>query len=302
MNDIVQVMGTIRPALRAGLLLACMLLVPVRGRLCAQGAAPDGHAGWTVRGTNTGIVWTSKKYVHSAYGNQVVNVLDVDPSLAVLRPVRTATDTAYESVLSMGTRTAALAGVNGGFFCYTQNDICGPNACSSPPNCPAPVYPLSLLIVSDSVYSSNCTPRTSFGITDAGAPVIAQVVGNQGWPGVAWAIGAGPNLVTGGVKKITQEGFCWYTESAPRTAVATTTAGHILLVTIDGRYAGADGMTIDMLATFLIKELKVASAMNLDGGGSSTMFYGGRIVNHPSDTTCNGCCRCVYDGLFAFPK
>ncbi|MBS1912831.1 MAG: phosphodiester glycosidase family protein [Bacteroidetes bacterium] len=302
MNDINRLMEGVRAVRYVAFFIACMLLAPARDPLRAQGAAPAGRAGWTVRGTNTGVVWTSKKYVHSAYGNQVVNVLDVDPSLAVLRPVRTASDTAYESVLSMGTRTAAIGGVNGGFFCYTQNDICGPNACSSPPNCPAPVDPLSLLIVADSLYSTNCGPRTSFGITDAGAPVIAQVVGSQGWPGVAYAIGAGPNLVTGGVKKITQEGFCWYTESAPRTAVATTGAGHILLVTIDGRYTGADGMTIDMLATFLVRELKVTNAMNLDGGGSSTIFYGGRIVNHPSDTTCNGCCRCVYDGLFAFPK
>jgi exopolysaccharide biosynthesis protein len=40
------------------------------------------------------------------------------------------------------------------------------------------------------------------------------------------------------------------------------------MVTVDGRSQEAKGMTIDELATFLITELHVVSAMNFDGGGS----------------------------------
>jgi exopolysaccharide biosynthesis protein len=133
-------------------------------------------------------------------------------------------------------------------------------------------------------------------------PKIQQIGCGQDWPGVKYAIGAGPNLVTNSRKNITQEEFVWYTEKAPRTAVATTSGGHTLLVTIDGRATGADGMTIDMLADFLVGEFHVVSAMNLDGGGSTTMYLGGKIVNKPSDQACDGCCRCVYDGLFVYMK
>src|SRR5262249_30766293 len=155
-------------------------------------------------------------------------------------------------------------------------------------------------IVSGTQYSTNCAKRTSFGLPSSGPPEINQIGSGQGWPGVNYAIGAGPNLVTNKQKHITQEGFCWYGESAARTAVATTSSGQILFVTVD-KGAGADGMTIDMLATFLIGEFQVVSAMNFDGGGSTTMYFNGGIVNKPSDTSCDGCCRCVYDGLFVYP-
>ena len=258
---------------------------------------------WMVRSNPPGVVLMSKTFKGSPYGDQVVNVLFVDPTVTTLQSVRTQYNNKYESVLSMGKRTNALAGVNGGFFCYTTNDICGTTACTSPAQCPTnQVDGLSLLIVSGQQLSTNCALRTSFGLLSSGAPQIKQIASGQGWSGVNYAIGAGPNLVTNGVKNITQEGFCWYAESAPRTAVATTPAGEIVLVTVDGRYPGADGMTIDGLANFLIGEFNVVSAMNFDGGGSTTMYYNGAVVNKPSDTSCDGCCRCVYDGLFVYSK
>jgi exopolysaccharide biosynthesis protein len=129
--------------------------------------------------------------------------------------------------------------------------------------------------------------------------MIKQVAPYQGWPEVRDAIGAGPNLVTNGVKNITIEGFDWYQQKAPRTAVALNQAGHVLLVTVDGRYSGADGMTLDVLAGFLINELQAASGMNFDGGGSTTMYVSKQgIVNKPS----GGCDRSLYNGLFAYPK
>src|SRR5437870_10857954 len=92
----------------------------------------------------------------SPYGNQVVNILFVDPTVVTLQSVKTQYPTKYESVLSMGKRTNALAGINGGFFCYTTNDICGPTACTSPAQCPAnQVDGLSLLIVSGQPLSTN---------------------------------------------------------------------------------------------------------------------------------------------------
>lgn len=272
-----------------------------RQRIVSAGQSCPEH--WTCERRFPGVVWLARKYVKpSSYGDQIVNVLAVDPALIALRAVRTKYDNKYESVLSMGRRTEALAGVNGGFFCHEQNDICASNASTSPPNCPPSVQPLSLLIMSGVTYSFNCASRTSLGITKEELPKIQQIGCGQDWPSVTYAIGAGPNLVTSGRKNITKEGFVWYTEQAPRTAVAMTSDGNLLLVTIDGRTAGADGMTIDMLADFLISEFRVVSAMNLDGGGSTTMYLGGKIVNKPSDQSCDGCCRCVYDGLFVYAK
>ena len=69
----------------------------------------------------------------------------------------------------------------------------------------------------------------------------------------------------------------------PRTAVGIRRDGSLIFVVVDGRQEGLSvGMTLPELAGFL-KEQGAWEAYNLDGGGSSTMVVGGRIVNSPSD-------------------
>ena len=73
----------------------------------------------------------------------------------------------------------------------------------------------------------------------------------------------------------------------PRSAVCITKKGKILFVTVDGRSEGrADGINIPELA-HLLKVLEGKDAINLDGGGSTTLWLSGRpengIVNYPCD-------------------
>lgn len=70
----------------------------------------------------------------------------------------------------------------------------------------------------------------------------------------------------------------------PRTAVGLSRDGRTMFfVVADGRRPDVPGMTLPELARFLADELQVCRAMNLDGGGSSAMWVGERIVNRPSD-------------------
>jgi len=72
----------------------------------------------------------------------------------------------------------------------------------------------------------------------------------------------------------------------PRTAVAVTGDNRLLLITIDGRSFQGYGMTIPETAE-LLANLGAEFALNLDGGGSTTMWIKGKtensIVNYPSD-------------------
>ena len=72
----------------------------------------------------------------------------------------------------------------------------------------------------------------------------------------------------------------------PRTAIGRTGKHRILLVTLDGRTEQAAGMTISELADMMIS-LNCRDALNLDGGGSTTMWISGQpfngIVNMPCD-------------------
>ena len=72
----------------------------------------------------------------------------------------------------------------------------------------------------------------------------------------------------------------------PRTVLAVTRGGRLLLVTIDGRLSTAKGMTCAQMQDFLDRFFNPAYAINMDGGGSTAMFVAGNgIVNYPCDGT-----------------
>ena len=69
----------------------------------------------------------------------------------------------------------------------------------------------------------------------------------------------------------------------PRTMIGTHPDGSIWLVTVDGRQPDVSaGMTLVELRQ-LAGRLGLREALNLDGGGSTTMWAGGAVVNSPSD-------------------
>ena len=69
----------------------------------------------------------------------------------------------------------------------------------------------------------------------------------------------------------------------PRTAIGVVADNHLLVVVVDGRSAGySAGASMTELAT-LMKGLGAVTAYNLDGGGSSTLYFDGEVVNRPSN-------------------
>ncbi len=101
------------------------------------------------------------------------------------------------------------------------------------------------------------------------------------WTGVMDMIAGNPTLLENG--NITATGcptsFC---NRHPRTGVGVTPEGKLLLVTVDGRQRRSVGMTPRQFAK-LFRRLGARWALNLDGGGSTTMFVKGGLVNRPSD-------------------
>lgn len=77
-------------------------------------------------------------------------------------------------------------------------------------------------------------------------------------------------------------GPAFITTKHPRTLIGVDRRGDIWLVVVDGRQATSGGMTFADLQR-LADRLELTDALNLDGGGSSTMVVGTRIVNRPSD-------------------
>ena len=104
-----------------------------------------------------------------------------------------------------------------------------------------------------------------------------------------WEVMAcGPLLVDEGQAATYAEGIpeweSFYDKRHPRTVLGKDAAGGVWLVVVDGRFPGeAEGMTIAEL-TDLCKRLGLTEALNLDGGGSSTLWtLPGGVLNHPCD-------------------
>ncbi|WP_374975008.1 phosphodiester glycosidase family protein [Microbacterium trichothecenolyticum] len=69
----------------------------------------------------------------------------------------------------------------------------------------------------------------------------------------------------------------------PRTAVGVIDENHLVFVVVDGRQSGySEGVTLSELADIMLA-LGATTAYNLDGGGSSTMYFDGEVINSPSN-------------------
>ena len=67
----------------------------------------------------------------------------------------------------------------------------------------------------------------------------------------------------------------------PRTGIGITDENHFIFIVVDGRQQGySKGVTMEEFAR-MFKDLGCASAYNLDGGGSSVMYFMGEVVNNP---------------------
>ncbi|RKY56091.1 MAG: hypothetical protein DRP93_02090, partial [Candidatus Neomarinimicrobiota bacterium] len=103
-------------------------------------------------------------------------------------------------------------------------------------------------------------------------------------------VGGGPRMLQNGIDVVATsyptEGigstFCSYRH--PRTAIGfNQDTTKVYFVVVDGRQQGFSvGMSLYEMADFM-KQIGIAHAMNLDGGGSSSMTVRNSIMNSPSD-------------------
>lgn len=122
-----------------------------------------------------------------------------------------------------------------------------------------------------------------------------------GWPDVFDTVGGNPTLIENGAvqKQSIYGSSSFVSDRHPRTAVAYNERTHkLFFVTVDGRQPKySRGMTLAGLTQFLRSRLGATDALNLDGGGSTTMVVKGRIQGRPSD----GAERGVSSALVVLP-
>lgn len=243
----------------------------------------------------------------SPAGPVAVQALRLDPRIVTLEIGRAINvEPARETVEALvARRPGAIAAINAGFFSLETGK------------------PTDFLKMDGRVVNGTRRPRGAVGIDDRrGVTTLlfdrVSVTSPPGkspdykplltstprdWSRVPHAISGAGLLLLGG-REFTEwtderitAGFD--TTRHPRTVIGTDAKGAIWLITVDGRNPAISlGMSFVELQR-LSKRLGLRSALNLDGGGSTTMWAGGRIVNHPSDP---GGPRKVSDAILVVPR
>ena len=150
----------------------------------------------------------------------------------------------------------------------------------------------------------------TFHLIDSGEPLedgkrqtLSDFIGRKHsiiWNDVKEAIGGGPWLVKKGRLFVDGEAekfdlLNFIEARHPRTAVGVTSKQELLLVAVDGRVPWSQGASLPEMAEIMLR-LNAVDAMNLDGGGSTSLLLKDQYLNAPSD----GKARPVADCLLIF--
>lgn len=238
------------------------------------------NAKWNKEKVAKGIEWyqyhfTGEEKIFDA--EEFVNVLVVDQKKAKRRFALTALEGKLRRTSQAALDSGAIVAINGSFY-----------------NTRPPYNSVCYLKINGEVIFER---SGKMGDRDGGAVLIddrGRVSVEQGDPDdPQWVstrtepsiIGSGPMMLQDG-QRIDMGTGAFVTLRHPRTAIGTS-GNKVYLVTVDGRSKGNSlGVNLNELANIL-KWLGAENALNLDGGGSTTMYIEGQpengIVNRPCD-------------------
>jgi len=126
----------------------------------------------------------------------------------------------------------------------------------------------------DAIILSDAGMMSTFAETETNLQTL-----NQMQPWQVWSFG--PVLMDAGEIVVTPTTKVPYELSSnPRTAIGQISQNQFIFVVSDGRTEESAGLSVYELASIFF-EYNATFAYNLDGGGSATMWFNGRIINKP---------------------
>lgn len=232
---------------------------------------------WETKKIAKGVLWKSYLFEGNLFGsNQSINILEVRRNSRVTfsfgfdpKELKLTSD--------FGKSAAALAALNGTFF-----DIKNGGS-------------VDFLKVNGQIINENRLQNDQRAVHQKAAILlegkrlkIEKWNGEPMWEATLTAKNvmlSGPLLILNQhVESVDSSAFT-YTRH-PRTAIVVTNSDRVLLMTVDGRDPNAAGMSLIELRKVL-KWLDAKDAINLDGGGSTTLWISNQpdngVVNFPSD-------------------
>jgi exopolysaccharide biosynthesis protein len=236
------------------------------------------NARWETKDIAPGIVWKHYQFNKDLFSsNQNVNIIEI--KLKKKRAIALACEAkTLKPVSEFGKSTGAIAAINGNFF-----DIKNGGS-------------VDYIKLNDSVLSNNrlWANNTRARHQQAAVAIKKGKLRIEKWDGSAeWEskikaadiMNTGPLLLWQGERQALDTGEFNHARH-PRTAIACLGKKRVLFITVDGRNERSAGMSLPELAS-IIKWLKAKDGINMDGGGSTTLWIGNQpdngVVNYPSD-------------------
>ncbi|MBO5043509.1 MAG: phosphodiester glycosidase family protein [Alistipes sp.] len=233
-------------------------------------------ADWKITTTPEGLTHKQAQIKGLFNSVQSINLIEI-PRSAKMK-VGIAGDEGMKRTSQQATEKGALAAINGTYYnMVTGNSVC--------------FYKINDQVL-DTTTNGEFKSRVNgairevkgnIEIIDWNKEIEANYKKNKGT-----VLASGPIMVDNG--RISDWSNCsksFIETRHPRSAIFTKKNGTIVFLTVDGRSEGnAAGMSIPELA-YLAKILGAEDAINLDGGGSTTLWLKGApengVLNYPSD-------------------
>jgi len=230
---------------------------------------------WESHEIGQGMTWKSALFDNLFQSAQSINWLSIDPEQADIEFGIAYLDAGRATTSQLAKNYNAIGAINGTFF----NMANGGSVC--------------FLKVNDTLINrSQSDLRTyldesAIGIHDDGSlHILTQP--SEGWGSLVdftSLMATGPLLVyEGDTLGIQKDKF--NQNRHPRSGIGITKEGHVLFITADGRNKRAEGLSIPEFAEVMLS-LGCEYAINLDGGGSTTLYIHNQnengIVSYPSD-------------------
>jgi exopolysaccharide biosynthesis protein len=232
---------------------------------------------WETEKLAPGVVLKHYWFNHSLFSsNQNINILEVEMSRKNRIDVE-ADSSVLKPTSTFGKEHQALAAINGTFFDMKNGGS------------------VDYVRLNGKVLNSTRLPKNNQRAAHQKAAIIVSKnkVRIVPWDGADnWenTLKGEDVMVTGPLlledhRRTNLDSANFNTARHPRTALALR-GSKVLLISVDGRNEKAAGMSLFELSSFL-KWIEAKDAINLDGGGSTTMWINGHpdggIINHPSD-------------------
>ena len=203
----------------------------------------------------------------AGYRGYMAKVKLHDPSAIRLVLAQDKVGSKGETTSQAAKRTGAKLAINAGGFARQDGLL----------------YPIGITVVDGEIKTFSRTDMSFIGFDKNGKLVGGELKTREEIEALNVVHGASfvPTLLENGKKlKIPAK---WANKKEPRTLIGNFANGDLLLIVIDGRQKGySNGVTLEEAQDKLL-EFNVRDAYNLDGGGSSTFYYNGKVLNSPSD-------------------